>query len=166
MYEYEYTPEKTDKSKKAAICLIIGASVLLLTVSLINGIAFKGVFQLVSFFIFGLAILFVTRSMKNFTYRITDNSDRGLDLTVTEVQGKSRITVCRVALSGISEATVCNRRELKKQKAEIRHEKKKFYCYTADIMEETVIVVHAVECGEPVVIILSYDEELYSILQK
>lgn len=164
---YEYTPEKNGKSKKVAICLIIGASVLLLTVSLINGIAFKGVFQLVSFFIFALAILFIARSMKNFTYCISDSSDgESSDLTVTESQGKSSVTVCRLALSGISETHVCNREELKRQKAMIRREKKKFYCYTADIMEDTVIVINATECGESVAVILSYDERLFSFLER
>ena len=164
---YEYTPQKkTSKAKSAAVCLIVGAAVLLLTVSLIDGIAYKGIFQLISFFILGLGILFATRSMKSFTYRITAPSDSGSDLTVTEVQGRSKITVCRISLSGISEAVVCDRAELKRQKARIRRERRKFYSYTADILEERTIVVHAVECGEEVSLILSYDEALLSFIGK
>ena len=165
---YEYTPEKKqNKAKSVAVCLVVGAAVLLLSVSLIDGVAYKGIFQLISFFILGLGILFATRSMKRFTYRIAaTDSDRGPDLTVTELQGRSRITVCRIAIEGISETVVCDRAELKRQKARIRSERRKFYSYTADILEERTIVVHATECGEEVSVILSYDETLFSFVAK
>ena len=160
---YEYTPDnRQSKSKRAAICLMVGAAAMFLAVSAIDAIAFKGVFQIISFLVFGLGILFITKSMKRVTYRITEPTEEGSDLTVTEIQGKSRITVCRLSVSGITETLVCGREELVEQKKRIRKEKKKFYNYTADIMEEKVIVIHAVECGEPIAVILSYDETLFT----
>ena len=170
---YEYIPEKNVKRSRAVVFLIIIGAIALVTItSFIPDLPFFGVLQTLFLAIAGIGIFIFTRYVsRELIYRIEkrgvdeDSEYEEYDLTVTEVQGRSRITVCKISLRSISDVTVCSRNTQIAQKNRVRGEKRKLYNYCADMFTQKMCYIYATECGEDVTVVLSYDEKLCEYLK-
>ena len=170
---YEYIPEKNVKRSRAVVmALIIGAVALVAITSFIPDLPFFGVLQTLFLAVAGIGIFIFTRYVsRELVYRIEKRGvDEDLeyeeyDLTVTEVQGRSRITVCKISLRSISDVTVCTGNGRKEQKSRVREEKRKLYNYCADMFTEKMCYIYANEGGEDIAVVLSYDEKLCGYLK-
>lgn len=164
---YEFEPQKNVKRLTALISVMFfgAAGVILLT--LIDSLPFKGVFQLIAIIMLCVGVFFTSRFiMRAYAYRI-ESTDTGRDFTVTELQGKSVITVCRLSLSGICEVRVTGadeRRAAAEIKARAKKEQRKIFNYCVDIVSARTLWIFAEECGERVCVRLSYDEKLCELL--
>ena len=165
---FEFIPEKNNKRLGAISgLLLLGGSLIMIVTSIFEGIAGKWAFQLVSICMFGIGIFLVSRYiMKNYIYSVVA-TDGGNDLTVTELQNKKKITVCRISVSNIEKAVVIEPSN-KSDKAEIKDLIKKGnykrFNYCADLFDEKCIYLLADECGERVAIKLSWGKDLEAFL--
>ena len=165
---FEFIPTKDNKRLGLVSgLLLIGGAIMLLVTYIFSDITAKWVFQLLAICMFGVSIFLVSRYvMKNYIYAVTA-TDGGNDLTVTELQGKKKITVCRISVSNIEKAFVIEQGDKVNEdavKALIRDGKYKKYNYCADLFDEKCIYLLADECGERVAIKLSWGAELESFL--
>lgn len=167
---YEWIPEKTNNTaKKLIILLFAGAAALMLVTAAIPEVPFRWVFQLIALGMMTGAIFFTTRYVtKLFIYRLENDSEGEVDLTVTEAasNGRRRVTVCRVGLSGVRACVVCDLSESdgKSVQAKIKASKRKLFDYCPDLGPAKSIYLTVEEGGEELILRLSYDEKLFSIL--
>ena len=133
---YEYTPEKNTKKLAGVTGLLLGGA--------------------------GMLILIYKKS---YVYAITEQDGERL-LTVTEIQGRHTITVCRISLTNIQEVTVADNGQDAPVKNRIRFEKRKSYNYCIDFFEDKYACVFACEGGEDIAVKLSFDEKLCGLLGK
>ena len=164
---YEFKPTRSNNKAQNLIILFFAGSAALLVLSVfLKGIPFLWVIQLIAMLLAGVAIFLVTRYVTK-TYEYAIQTDEGrTDLTVTEVAsgGKRRITVCRVSLSGISEARAV---EGKDERLEaLRREKRRIFDYRPELFPEKSILAVAKEGGQEYVLLLAYGEEFLNILRK
>ena len=162
---FEWIPQKTNTTARKMILLFfLGSAALILVTMLVPGVPFRWVFQLLAILLLTAGVFLTTRYVtKLFIYRI----DRG-DLTVTEANtnGKRQITVCRVALSGISSVTVSESvSEAKEQIRALKKQHIKLFDYTADLQPTISVLVTVCEGGEELALRLSYDRALCELLQ-
>ena len=171
MNVYEFSPPKSNKKASGIILILfsLAAGLFLFTV-LFPNIPFKWAIQLISVFAFVAIIFIISRYVaKSFIYAIVKTDDDTLDFTVTEVTnaGRTHITVCRIALSSIEEAHLLDRsipeqaskaKEL--QKSAISDGRKSFN-YCPDINPTDFCILLVEECGEKILIKLSYDPTLW-----
>ena len=88
----------------------------MLVTSVADHMPFKWAVQLAGIVTLAIGIFILTRYVfKSFLYRI-DATESGADLTVTEIQKKSRITVCRIAVSNIEQVNLFSSGEKEKEK--------------------------------------------------
>ena len=165
---YEIIPQK-DMRRLTLLtsAFLIGATLIMALTSIFEGIPFKWAFQLLGVIMLALGIFYLTRYvMKSFIYRI-EATDSGHDLTVTEIQGRHIITVCRISLSGIEEVYVARPNdslEMKSAVQKARSGNRKQYNYCVDMFGDKCLFILATECGEPIALRLSYDEKLTQFL--
>jgi len=161
---FEFTPKK-NVSRLGLITgiLIIGAAVLMLITVLFGSMSYRWVLQLISIGMLTAGIFVTSRFiMKSYVYAVVQAED-GNDLTVTEIQGRHTITVCRIGMASITEAVVVSKSDSEKHKAlneKIKSGKCKKFNYCADLLEDKYICLLAEECGEPLAIKLSWDESV------
>jgi hypothetical protein len=165
---FEFIPEKNIKKlhRLVGACLF-GALALMAVTAIFREMAYRWAVQLLSVGLLMMGVFILTRYiMKSFVYAVI-RTDRGDDLTVTEVQGKHRITVCRIALEGIERIIVVEQGD-KQTDAQIKQtckeQKRKRFNYCADLLDEKYICVFANECGESLAIKLSWGEQLEKML--
>ncbi len=161
---YTFEPKKTNNTANVLIgALIFCAALLFLFPALLPELAYRGIIQSLGLACIIAALALMSRySLKRFTYKVHENGERMLDLDVIETQGKRCYTVCRVALGNIESverATTENRESLKKRCAG-----RKKFSYLPDLAPTDSIYVFVTECGEPLALILAYDETLLNIL--
>ena len=166
---YEYSPIKNVKKLGMITgALLLGASILMLTTFLFGEMPYRWSIQLLSILMLVVSIFITSRYiMKSFVYAIIKNDDDSLDLTVTEIQGRHVITVCRIALDTIEQITVIDQGEKEKTlsvKEKIRTEKRKSFNYRSDLLDEKHICIFTTESGTPLAIKLSHDDRLTDIL--
>ena len=115
---YEFIPKGSNKSTKTAISALIVAGFAIMLVTLTSeNMPFKWVFQIIAIAIIAAGILLMTRYVsKGFIYSVTQNEEK-LDFSVVEMQGKIRITICRIAIENILEVHVLEASEQEKEKA-------------------------------------------------
>lgn len=165
---FEFIPAKNNKrlGLVSGLLLIGGAAMLIIT-DIFKEITAKWAFQLLAICMFGVSIFLVSRYiMRHYIYAVMA-TDEGNDLTVTELQGKKKITVCRISVSNIEKAFVIEQGDKVNDdavKALIKDGKYKKYNYCADLFDEKSIYILADECGERVAIKLSWGAELESFL--
>ena len=168
---YEYMPEKNKNRLNGIIIILIAvAALMFLTPMIFSQIPFSWVPQFVGVLALVAVIFIITRYIaKSFIYAVWQNDDGSLDLTVCElVNGKKRTTVCRIGIASITEAHLLypekseDKLEEKQLSANARAEHRKSFDYCHDIKASPVCILLAEECGEPLLIKLSPDEELYS----
>lgn len=168
---YEFTPKKnTKKLGMITGVLIIGAAVLMLSTILFGEkMSYRWTIQLLSLLMLAVGVFITARYiMKSYSYAVIEDNGQ-LDLTVTEMQGRHTVTVCRIALNGIEELRTLeagDRSAGNEVKTKIRQEKRKSFNYCGDLLDEKCICIFTVECGEALAIKISYDSELVKILEQ
>ena len=165
---YEFTPKGSNKSTKTAIsALILGGFAIMLVTMTAENMPFKWALQTAAIAVIATGILLMTRYVsKGYTYCV-EQKDETLDFSVIEMQGKVRITICRIALSNISEVHVLEASEQDKEKtlvASFKANGQKRFNYCTDFKPEKFIWLVANECGENVAVKLNYDEKLCELL--
>ena len=99
---------------------------------------------------------------KSYIYAVTNDGD----LTVTEVQGKRRVTVCRLSIaqaSRIESFEGADNEKINAIKKQIKSEKRKVYNYCIDLVPSAVCYVLSEEFEE-VAVIFQPDEKMLEIL--
>ena len=161
----EFIPKRSNTLSKQVTMGLFIISLVAMFASGIPNLPYRSIMQTLSLIILAAALAMLGRfELKTFVYAISKRDDGGLDLTVTEIKRRSRITVCRVALDGISETKEITK-ENKKQLKEMRKSRKSFN-YCIDLAPARTICIIANEGGEELMISLSYVPELFEILDK
>ena len=168
---YEWMPPKNNKKAQRAVLLLFGgAAVLMAFPLLIPALPFRWIPQLLALGLLTASIFLMTRYIaKLYIYRIVDCGGGAYDLTVTEAKagGKGQITVCRVGLSNIRRCILTTAdadSDGNRFASQKRKEHKKFFDYCADLHPDQSIILVVEECGEELVIRLSYDATLLELL--
>lgn len=171
---YEYTPPKSNKKALGVIIILLSLAIGLFAFTMIfPNIALIWLVQLIAVLALIAVIFIISRYIaKSFLYAIAENADGTLDLTVTEITnaGRTKITVCRIALANIEKAQLVNRalpESMEKaaelsQKAKSEHRKSFNYCPDINPSEFCIILVE--ECGEKFILKLSPDATLWGYL--
>lgn len=174
MHLYDYTPQKnTSRLFGIMICLAsLGIGPFLFSL-IIKDLPFKWVFQLISIISLTAIIFIVTRYIaKNFMYTVMRSDNDGVDFTVTEITngGRSKITVCRISVSGIESAEIFDRNDsnaiLRQKEIEKKAKKEgiKSFNYCPDINPAKVCLILCEECGEKFLIKIVPDDILCGYL--
>lgn len=162
---FEFSPTKTNKkAHKIIIILFAVSAALLVTSAILSNVPYIWTIQLVALILAMCAILLSSRYLaKNYVYRIYENGERTLDLTVTEARSKkdSGVTVCRIALSSIIKTELLDE---KKKLRDYKKEGKPIFDYRPDMDPEKSILILSCEGGDETYICLAYNEELFAIL--
>ncbi len=149
------------------VCLFLIGGVLLMFLSMrLKGvIGFIWVFQLIGIALCAASIFIFSRYVsKGYIYAVTKDGD----LTVTEVQGRRRVTVCRLAIAQITELELIDAPDAQKTaelKRKMKSEKRKVYNYCIDLVPERVCYIFSEEY-EAVTVIFQPDERLFEYLKK
>ena len=167
---YEYTPKKeNNKAAHLTLLLLIGGFLLLALTSAFPSLPFRWAFQIVGILLIGIGIYLYTRYFtRTFSYAIVVREDGSRDLTVTECQRKSRVTVCRLSLSGIERIEIvraADRERAKALKKMLLAEGRKLFSYTVNLAPASVCYLVATECGQPLVILFEPDAQLLRMLE-
>ena len=165
---YELCPPKNIKRLTSIISvLLFGGALIMIFPSFFSALPFRWAFQIIGMTMLGVGIFLSTRFvMKSYVYRI-ESTDGRTDLTVTEIQGKSTTTVCRLSISGIESVIVAEGADASKSASKrAQNEGRKIFNYCADIKNDKMLCVFATECGEPLLIKLAFDGELQALLGK
>lgn len=162
---YEVFPKKKDSVARNLAAVLFIIAVIAMYISTLPGLPLRSIVQLLSVGLMIAGLLVMGRYIfTSYAYAVTATDNEGLDLTVTEIKRRSRITVCRISVSGIECVEILKRGE-KDRLAKLRKGRKVFD-YRVDMSPAQYCCVVANECGEEVTIKLSYDERLISILSE
>ena len=167
---FEFRPQKnTRKLALTTGLLIIGAAILMLGTMILEELAYRWAIQLLSLGMLAMGIFITTRYvMKGYVYAVMANDDGSKDFTVTEIQGRHTITVCRVGMSNVGYAVVVplgSKEAETDVKNRIKADKRKVYNYCADLFGEKYVCLFVTECGERLAIKLSWDESLETLFE-
>jgi len=160
---YEIIPPKSNKSAQYfSIVLLVSAFAAMFFSSAIQP-SYRSIIQFVSLVMLAFSILLMTRYvLSGYSYAIVKDDDEGYDLTVTELKRKSRITVCRISLSGIERVELVGADNKKAISSDSKKYKRFNYC--VDLKPARYMCVFCEECGEKFAINLSFDQKLFDIL--
>lgn len=167
---YEYIPQKTNQkaTRAVGVSMIGGGAVLILTTAW-QSMPFRWAVQLVGIAFWGLVIFLYTRYVaKGYVYRVIQAEDGTLDFLVDEYQRKKRTTVCRIGVSGITEAVAVKAAQKDAYaalKRRIKEEHRHGFDYTADLAPDEWVCLLCEEGGEPLAIRIQPDETLLRILR-
>jgi len=160
LFEFQ-PPKNTKKLSLVTGLLLLGAAVLMFITFLYEEMAYRWAIQLLSVGMLVISIFITSRYvMKSYVYAVIKGED-GNDFTVTEIQSRHKITVCRIGISGIERVVVVevgDRETDTALKKQIKAEKRKMFNYCADLFAEKYMCLLVNECGEELAIKLSYDE--------
>lgn len=163
---YEYIPQKSNKKAMYLVCLFLIGGVLLMFLSMrLKGIiGFIWVFQLIGIALCAASIFIFSRYVsKGYIYAITKDGD----LTVTEVQGRRQITVCRLSIAQISEIELLDSPDAERTNAikkKIKSEKRKVYNYCIDLVPSRVCYIFSEEY-EAITVIFQPDEKMMEYIK-
>ena len=161
--------KNTKKLATVTGALLGGAVILILMYKLIPNLGTPWMFQLLAVGMLMLAVFITARYiMKGYVYAIVEEENEKL-LTVTEIQGRHTITVCRLALSGLETVVIVPKGDKSADmsvKERIRSEKRKSYNYCSDLFEEKYICVFSCESGESIAVKLSWDGKMEKLLDE
>lgn len=100
---YEYKVKRKNKAAAITIAFSFAVSAICLFGGRFSG-SFRSVTEIVGLLAFFFAILIMGRYLlREYIYSVEKTENGEVDLTVVEVQGKRRTTVCRIGLSEIKE---------------------------------------------------------------
>lgn len=162
---YEVFPKKKDATARNLAAVLFIVAVIAMYISTLPGLPLRSVVQLLSVGLIALGLVIMGRYIFSaYSYAIVQTDEGGCDFTVTEIKRRSRITVCRISVSGIESIEILKRGE-KDRLAALRKGRKTFD-YRVDMMPSQYCCILANECGEAVAIKISYDEKLIAILSE
>lgn len=164
---YEVIPKKSNKAAHYTSAVLLIAAFAAMFFSASPKLPYRSLMQFAALIMLGFSILMMTRyTLCSYAYSIIEE-DGEYDLTVTELKRKARITVCRVGLGGITQLTLAKRAD-KEQADKLKADAKgrKTYNYCVDLAPAEYIHLLTEECGEKIIIKLSYDERLFEILKR
>ena len=161
---YEIIPKKTNNlAANLSLVLTIGG-VAAMYFSTLPNLPFRTLMQTISVVIIATGLMLLGRYVfKSYSYAIIENSENGgYDLTVTEIKKRSRITLARVAISGIEEILLIenDKKSLLKEKKKGR----KSFNYCVDLCPKNSYLIICRECGEELAIRISCDQKLIDLL--
>ena len=163
---YEVIPKKSNKAAHYTAVVLLIAAFAAMFFSAMPNLPYRSVMQFAALVMLAFSILMMTRyTLSSYVYAIIEE-DGEYDLTVAEIKRKSRITVCRIGLVGITQVTLARLAD-KEQAEQLKAAAKgrKTYNYCVDLAPAEYIHLLTEECGEKITIKLSYDERLFEILQ-
>lgn len=165
-FMYDVIPPKSNKNADYTSAALLIISLVAMFFSKLPSLSYRWIMQLCALFMLAMALMLLGRFVfKRYQYSVISGDGGGFDLTVTELTRRSRITVCRISLSGIESVLIVNGSD-KTTKKDIRKRSsgRKVFNYCVDMSPAKYICVFAEECGEPLLIKLSYDETLFKTL--
>ena len=170
---YEYIPKKSTKKVTGMVIMLAAAAALLFFIpSFFSNIPYAWGFQLCGFALLVAIIYITTRYVsRSYIYRVipregSDGAVEGYDLMITELSGKSRVTVCRLGLERISRVEKIDQKTEGAVKELVRQEKRKRFIYLSELDPEIKCCIFAEECGEPLAVTISSDGHLFAILEE
>ena len=165
MHEYsQKTKCSNNIASIAAATLFIGGLIFLAFVVVFT-LPYEGVYQSISILLLTLSLLILNRyKLKSFLYCVKDTGS-GYDLTVTEIKGKTSITICRVSLSNIEQVERINDKNSSELKSKAKEEHRKIFSYSPDIAPKDECWVFVTECDEPYLLKLCADDTLFELLR-
>ena len=176
MNVYDYIPKKSNKKALGVIIILTSLALGLFCFTLISpNMPFKWLVQLIAIIAFVAVIFIISRYIaKGFIYTIVKTDEDTLDFTVTEITnaGRTKITVCRIALTSIEEAYRINKsiddnsQKIKEIEKKAKADGRKSFNYCPDINPCEICILLVEECGEKFIIKLSPDDTLWSYLKR
>ncbi len=161
---YDFSPKKSNNAAQYTSIILYIAALVAMFFSTIEGLPFPAIMQLAALLMLCFATMILCRYMlKGYVYSISED-DGGYDFSVTELKGKSRITVCRISLSGIEKAVMVKKSEKKKYSAQSKGYKSFDYC--VDMSPSECCCIFCEECGEKYIIKIQPDAKLLEILSQ
>lgn len=164
MYEYAPKPKRTKEKWILVLSLLFGS--VSFAFSLFEWMLYPVLCQLAAVAFFTVSVVMLSRYLlRDYIYRVEPrgwDEEGPLDLTVTEIYGKRRTVVCRIALSDIREAiriTDGNREELSQKRKGARS-----FVYTPEMGDANAILVTAADGDDLYFVKICADEELLSAI--
>ena len=148
------------------VCLFLigGLLLMFLSMRLKGAVDFIWVFQLVGIGLFTASIFIFSRFVaKGYIYSLSEDGD----LTITEFQGKRRVTVCRLSiaqLSAVEEINASDPKKIAEMKKKIKTEKRKLYNYSIDIVPSKACYIFSDEY-EPIAVLFQPDDKMLSYMR-
>ena len=165
----EYIPERNNQKISGLILVcLIGGFLLLAFTSVLKGLPFRWVLQLMGIGLLSGAIyLYTAYITRAFVYRVMVREDGERDLLIDEIRRKSRTTVCRISLSGIRRVEQIpsgDREKMSALKKELRKAGYRQYTYDTSFLPSSVCFLLADECGEMLAIRIPDEDGLLRML--
>lgn len=162
----EFIPARTNTLSKLLTMGLFIISLAAMLLSTINGLPYHSVMQLISIVLLATAIALLGRyEFRRYIYAIVyDEEEKISFFTVTEIKKRSRITVCRISLREIEKVVDIEQKEKKSRKSD--RSGRKIYNYCVDIAPAHTCRIFSRECGESLLIDVSFIPELYEILKE
>lgn len=168
---YEYMPQKNVKKLSGILAILISAAVgFFLFPSLFPDMPMRWIFQLTGMACLVGVIFIVSRYIgRNLVYSIIED-DEGLDFAVTEVTngGRTRVTVCRFAISDIDFIEFVGTLPEKKSALDSKAKKegRKIFNYCAEIGDTNAYYVFLSQSGNDLLVKISPDSVILEYLTK
>jgi hypothetical protein len=173
IYQKKIQPKNTAAKITAALCLISGGALLILANA--NLIAIPILAQLLGLsFIIAAVYIATSYLLREYTYSLQANNRDGDDLDITELydfivcegKGKKSVKVCHIELKDVTSVRKITHED--KQNEEQKNEQKnaKRFVYNTQFASSQKIEILASISGENYSVIVTYDEELFSVLEK
>lgn len=159
---YEYKAQRRNKAAAVTTLLSsLAAAVCLFGGSLLGSL--KGIAEIIGLFALAFAVLVASRYLlKDYVYSLEEAENGDVDLTVTELQGKRRVTVCRIELSAVEEILTETPETRKAMKERLKGMKRYDYC--ADLVPSRSLYLLFRDRDETVSVRLIPDERMERIL--
>lgn len=162
---YEIFPKKNDSTARNLAAILFIVAVIAMYLSTLPNMPLRSVIQFLSVGLIALGLVIMGRYLFSaYAYAIVARDDGGYDFTVTEIKKRSRITVCRISVSGIEKVEILKRGE--KERLAALKKGRKIFDYRVDMSPSQYCCIVAEECGEKLVIKISYDEKLVSLISE
>lgn len=169
IYQKKIHPKNTAAKITSALCLFCGAALLILAQS--GYIAIPILAQLLGLVLL-IASIYIASSylLRNYTYSVQANNREGDNLTLSEMydfvvyenKGKRSVKVCHVEMRDVT--NIIKITPESKKNGENKDVKR--FIYNTQFAANQKIEILARISGEDYSITVTYDEELFSVLQK
>ncbi|MBE6693773.1 MAG: hypothetical protein E7589_03310 [Ruminococcaceae bacterium] len=140
--KYSFSTKKPSPLVHSAVIISYALGVLLYATSTVEGIPYPIIFQTATILLLAVGTYLLFRFVfKKFTYEISENSERTLDLVITETVGKKQTVVARMALARISRAEIIDSKAFKVELATRKKERLLLFRYDNRLVAPRVCLV-------------------------
>ncbi|MBR7099094.1 MAG: hypothetical protein IKC59_06735 [Clostridia bacterium] len=155
MYEYSPSPKKATEKLLMGLCLLIGA----VLYGFGQILPYPAIYQLLATACFAAVVIVTVRFLlRDYTYSVIEGEDGAVDLTVTEIMGRKRAVVCRVAIAEIGRIEPLK----KHSKAD---PKRAVYRYVSEFKPKDAYLLEILDEYEPYNLVICADETLIALLE-